>query len=118
MATDNATLDAIAAAGTPTPAGDATFGTPTVLSPAAECSFQNVKYSQRVSLGALIKDATAVLYVRKSQLPAGVAPKKGNELKVTPVGSTQQVMVADHVIDWPSGGPLAHYEIFLRERKP
>lgn len=86
----NAILDSITAPGAPTPEGDATIPPPVALTPAVRCVLDQVKHSQRVSLGALVKEATAVLYVLKSRLPAGVKPAKGYELRVTPDGGARR----------------------------
>ena len=64
---------------------------------------------------ARIKDATAVLFVLKAKLPAGVKPARGCELRATQDGGTQQVMIAEHVVDWEKPGGLSHYQVFLRE---
>lgn len=110
----NATLAGLTAPNPPTTGGDVTYPSPTSIS--VRCILDGVKQSQRIALGAVIQDATAVLYVLKARL-GNLKPARGQEVRVLLDGEqAAQVLVAEHVINHEKEGGLSHYQVFLKER--
>lgn len=116
---ENATVSAITAPNPADTRGNVTFPAPAPI--AVRAALDDVRYSQRIALGAAIAEATAVLYVLKSQLgtaPSPTRPTRGCEVRATIDGGTLQTLIAEHVIDHEKQGGLSHYQVFLKERKP
>lgn len=111
----NGTITSYAAASGATPEGAVTWGTPVALS--ARCFLGDVTGKQRDTLGAVIKDATAVAFVAKAHLVAsGVVPDKGAKVTATldGAGGGSRDYRVEYVRNLELRGGLAHFEVFLR----
>jgi hypothetical protein len=109
----NCTVVGITSPGASTPGGSVTFPASTAI--AVPAVIDQVRYSRRVTLGAVIQDATAALFLLKDKLPAGVKPKRGDEVRLVLKDGTPQTMLAEYVSDFEMDGGLSHYEVFLRD---
>jgi hypothetical protein len=109
----NATLQRIDTQQPATAGGSVAYATGAAI--AVRCTLDQPSFAQRTALGAVIAQATAVLYVRKADLTAGTVPAKGNRLSVQVDGdAAAQVYRIEHVVNWEKPGGLSHYQAYLR----
>jgi hypothetical protein len=110
---ENATVSAITAPNPATAGGDVTFPAPTPIS--VRAVLDEPTTAQRIALGQVIADATAVLFVLKSQL-GNLKVARGYEVRVRVDGGDPQILVVTHVVERVKDGGLSHYQAFLKER--
>lgn len=114
----NATITSLIAPGAPDKSGKIVYAPPKPPDLTVRAALCEPTHGQRIAMGAMLKDVTAVLYVLKSAL-AGTRPAPGYEVRVKIDGgddrSGAQVLIAEIVRDYEKAGGLAHYQIFCRE---
>jgi hypothetical protein len=106
----NATLVSLAPA-TTNAAGRTTFGAATTLN--ARCVLDDVTRAQQIALGAKLGNASAVLYVLKSELPAGTTPDRGQQAIAVVDGAAAATYRIAFVRNREKEGGLSHWECFL-----
>lgn len=113
----NCTITRIDAPPAPNTGGDMVYTTaPGISIPA---TMDGLTRGQRYTLDAIVKDATAVIYVPKSIL-ASAPVRNGRVLAATRSGVSLYRIV--HVIERelpglvPGAGGLSHWEIFVQEQ--
>lgn len=115
----NATITVLTPPGAPDKSGKIGYAPPKPPDLTVRAALCEPTHGQRIAMGALLKDVTAVLYVLKSALPAGTRPAPGYEVRVKLDGGDDragaQVLIAEIVRDYEKAGGLAHYQIFCRE---
>jgi hypothetical protein len=111
----NCTVTAITPPGASDQAGKVTF--PSVTTIDVRAAIVSVTTGQRIALGATIEDATAVVLLQKSAMPAGVArPDRGCHVVVRiDEEATAEAYVVEHCANRQKSGGLAHYEAFVRK---
>jgi hypothetical protein len=109
----NCTITGITAPNPPTAGGKITW--PAAVAMTVRALQSGITSRQVDTLGQRIKDATAVLLVFKSDLPAGLKPGRGYELRFTPDGAAAMVTRVEYVVDVEKSGGLAHYQVFVRD---
>lgn len=93
--------------------GNVTFTNGSALS--VRCAGDAVKSGQRYQLGAVIADATAVIYLLRKDIPAALVIEKGYRLVAQLDG--EPAAVTYHV-EWKNPrikGQISHYELYLRQ---
>ena len=112
----NATITSIASP-TSNAGGKILFGAATTLD--LGCALVDVTARHRHILGATIKDATAVLYLLKADVPSSITldPIPGQKVIASvddsPGGAKSYRIV--HVSNAEKSGGLSHWEMFLQE---
>lgn len=91
--------------------GNESFAQGAALS--VDCTIDGVKSGQRYQLGKVISDATAVMYLMRDKVPAGLVILKGYQVLAQLNGEA----MATYVVEFKNPrvkGALSHYELFLR----
>jgi hypothetical protein len=109
----NATLTGFSQPPTPSAGGDLTYGSLTSCS--GRCLLDEVRRAQRIALEGRLSDASAVMYLLKSNTPAGYTPAAKQRLQVALDDSAAQVFDVLLVRDNVKAGGLSHWEVFLKE---
>lgn len=109
----NCTITGITAPSAPTTGGKVTWPAATQIS--VRGLHAGITQQQVNTLGQRIKDATAMVLILKNDLPAGVKPGRGNELRFTPDNGSPLVTRVEHVVDVEKAGGLSHYQCFVRD---
>jgi hypothetical protein len=109
----NCTITGITAPNPPSTGGKVTWPAATPIS--VRGLHAGITQQQVNTLGQRIKDATAMVVVMKNELPAGVRPGRGYELRFTPDGGAALVTRVEHVLDVGKAGGLSHYQAFVRD---
>jgi hypothetical protein len=112
MSVLNATILRVDAQGTPDAGGDVSFVNGAAI--AIRATMYGVRSSDRVTLGAIIKDASASLLVRKSVIPAGLAIETDYRLVASQDTEPQKTYRVVFKRAWIKGS-LSSWELFLQE---
>ncbi len=94
-------------------AGKITFAAPTTLG--ARCAIVAATAKHVQGLGVTLKDVSNVLYVRKSDLTAGLEFSPGEKLAATIDDSAERPYRIVHARNWQLRGNLSHWELLLHE---
>jgi hypothetical protein len=107
----NATLTRIDTPAPSTPGGSVPMVTGSDVR--VRCWMGEPTFSQRVALGEVIQDSTAVCYVPKAGY-AATTPARGQRMTVAIDGGAAVSYHVVHVKDWTKAGGLSYWECFLR----